>query len=649
MRSTKFLACFFLIIVLLLSDLACQAGAPFAATPTITPTATVTATPTVTPLPANVLTTSNCSAVDVWARIGSGQVNQMLYSPDGSLLLIASAGGMRLYDVKQSKFLWNVAASEGIDKISLDSQKEQILAIDAKNTVDLLDMKSGKLLNSAAQEDHFMALALTEDGQEIAAADFAGVVHRYDTETFDEKGAAIKGPGTAPDATFGDSFYLFMRYSPNKKYIALANLGTYIYVYNVSNGALVNTIKPLGSDYDHRIFPEHLAFSQNGAMLAIDYQDGQTLYTRTTGTPSKHRLAGTSPALSADGSLLALQTPAGVELFQTSTGNSLGLLEGTETAMGSFAFSPDDQQLAVVIAEKTGFWDVKTLKVLNTAATSFTDYGTLALSSDGKTLAASARQSIEFFQTKDGERHTQAWEHPIQFMEFAANDTTLVVAGAKWLSAWDLTQNKMRKEIELNQDIQSMDASVDGQKVAVVGVDNTVSLYDLSSGESQTVSQPAEKFASVTFLNDTYNLLALDDQLNVYVSTAENPELTAWRKASLSLPSASGSLVTFISKIDGIDRVTIYDTSRDKILQDPVSKSAVSAVSSINNVLAIPETLDGNITLSDIHDATKSCKIKDFTVDPKQMLFSPDGQYLFVNARNGIIYVFGIGTQQSQS
>src|SRR5689334_6119756 len=136
MKSTKFLPGFFLMIALLLSDLACQVGAPLA-TPTVTPTATATSTPTLTPLPANVLTASNCAAIDVWARIGSGQVNQMVDSPGGALLLIASAGGMRLYDTEQSKFLWNLAATEGINKIGLDTEKGQVLAIDTENTLDL--------------------------------------------------------------------------------------------------------------------------------------------------------------------------------------------------------------------------------------------------------------------------------------------------------------------------------------------------------------------------------------------------------------------------------------------------------------------------------------------------------------------------------
>ncbi len=646
MNPNKLLPNFLLLFGLAITIVACQPATP-TVIPTVTPTATITPTPTATPLPPNVLTSSNCSNIDIWARIGKGRINQMLYTPDGASLLIASAGGIELYDANQAKLLWNGITKDGISQIAIDTDSQRILAIDTKKTLHLLDMKNGKQLNSAEQGDKFMALALAENGKRLASADFDGAIHQYDAEEFKQKGVIIKGPGTSPDAMLADSFYLFMRYSPNEKYIAVATLRAEIYVYDTNNGSLVHKIKPLDPDYDHRIFPEHVAFSQDEKMIAIEYANGQTLVTKTTGNQPGKLLEGSFPSLSADGSTLALKTSKGIELFQTPTGNSLGSLVGTEAALGDSIFSPKSQSLAIVMPGKMTFWDAKELSLTQTIQTTFSDYQAIAISRDGGTLAASIHQLIELYQTKNGDRRTLESQHPVQFLEFSANDSVLVVAGSAWLSVWDPKQSKMIREMELPADIQSMDVSDDGQMAVAVMTDNVTVLYNLSTGQGKNLSESSQKIASATFVDNT-NILALDKDQEVYVSTSQNPTFTnikGFEDVAALMASDRKSLITFATNAEGNSKISIYDIAKQKFLESPLENKSIFALSPVNNIVAIPDNYDSILTLMDINHSDKSCEIKDFSIAAKQMIFSADGQYLFVNGENGIIYIFGIGTR----
>ncbi len=609
---------------------------------TITPTATITPTPTSTPLPANVLTSSNCPAINVQARIGDGHINKMLYSPDGAYLLIGSADSIELYDTNQAKLLWSDITTNGISDVAMDTKRQTILALDTKNTLHLIDMKSGKELNSAKQGDQFMALALTDDGQELAAADFDGIIHQYDTKNFDEQGT-IRGPARSPGALFADSVYFFMKYSPDKKYIAFATLRAEIYVYNTANGNLVHRIKPLSPDFDNRIFPNHITFSQDGKTLAVGYENGQTLVVKTIGTQPGKLLEGSSPSLSIDGSTVALKTKRGVELFQTSTGNSLGLVDNTQTALGDSMFSPNGKNLSVITSGEIMFWNIKEQTVDGSVQAAFSDYQAIAISQGGTTLAAASHQLIDLFQVKNGAGQTLTSDYPVQFLQFAAENSILVAAGSAQLSIWNMAQSKVTSEIKLPENIQSMSVSTDGKNAVVVTDTRSVLSYDLSTGQGRAINQPEDKFTSAVFIGSSATILALNENGQVYLSTTEHPELTKLNSKQLSIDN--NPLVTFASSADGITSISIYDSVKHKILDSDLGIPGPAALSPVNHIIAVPDTENSIITITDAKNNEKSCKIKDFSIGSRQMLFSPNGQFLFFAGDNGIVYILGTSTK----
>lgn len=627
---------------------ACQPATPPppTVTATITKTATITRTPTKTPLPLNLLTASSCTDVKPMARIGKGQINKMFYTADGTQLLIASAGGIELYDANQTKLLWNGLTKEGITDAGIDEDDQTIIALDKQNTVYQFDLKTGNLINSAPQENHdkFMGVALKQDGKTVAAATFEGEIYQYDTTSFDKKDVVIKGPGTFADAMFGDMIYFNMHYSPDGKYLVFATLRTEIFVYDASSGKLVRKIAPLDPDYDKRIFPEEMTVSNNGKVMGIQYQNGQTMVVPTTGSQPGVMIKGSKPSLSPDGSTVALKTAKGEELFQTASGKLLNTLPDTEKTFGDSIFSPDGQTLGVVMPEETVFWDTKQLTAGKSVETAFTNYQAMALSQDGKTLAAGSPTRLESYQIKDGERHSFDLEHPAEFMKFAGNDSTLVIGGATWLSTFDMQQNKITKKIDLPGKIENMDVANDGKTAVVIIQDSVTMLYDLVSGQSQTIGQTSQNIVSAVFVGNG-NILALDKDNAVLLSTRQNPAFAKnWTSASGLTPANGNPLIALPSS----DIISVYDVSKRQMVQSPFKDElSIWAISPVNDLVAHPNDIAETLTLMDIHKSSSSCEVKNFHVEARRMIFSPDGQYLLINGQNGMIYMFSTMPQDN--
>lgn len=664
MKIEKFWGRILLLSVWMMTLLACRVAVPFIATPTpiaspsgtatpLPPTATATLTPRPTatvPVPAlNPLTTSSCGTIGVLARIGKGQITQSLYSSDGAFLLVASAGGLELYDAKEWKIVWGNVTKTEMRQVAMDLESQQIIAVDSDNSLHLFELKTGKLLNSAKQDEgKYMATALAADGKIIAATGFDGVVYQYDTENFDKKGAAINGPATLPEAMFGDMVYLLMTYSPNGKYLAIATLRAEVDIYDTSTGKLVKKIDPLDPDYEKRIFPEHLVFSPDEKKIAIDYMNGQTLITSVTGNQPGKLVEGKLPSISPDGETVALKTSKGIELFQASTGKALGELPDIGQSLGNSVFSPDGQTLVTFAPGGTHIWDVKTRKTTQTVSSIYSDYQVFALSENGKVLASGSQQRLDIFYLKTGENIPFVVEHAVEVLKFAANDTKLIVAGSSWVSVFDLEQEKVLQSIELSKNVLGLDVSRDGQMMVVVTADHTVTRHDLSKNTQETISEADQGMISVGFVDET-TILGLGDKDQVYISTAQTPKFERVVHLPAELSKAPNSVfpLTVRSGEPGTVRVAVYDLAKEELLYPLEYREKPYAVLTINGLASTSSFSDDTLSLFDVYSSTDKCDVKEFKISIKQMLFSADGQYFFVLGNNGIIHMFGTKTDDA--
>jgi WD40 repeat protein len=350
------------------------------------------------------------------------------FSPDGSLLAVASAGagggpsGVRLWDVRtrQQAGLLQASASSGFGNgfsPMAFSPTGKILALGVNDgTVLVWDVASRRLIGTdtvapgdTAQDAS--GLAFSPDGKTMAVATTGGDLEFWNVSDGRQQGPAIHlTDGSAPSGAGALAF------SPDGKTLAtvVPNLdatGAHppgeLVKWNVASHRQVGSASPLPAAGG--LGPQGAAFSPNGKTLAT-----------IGGTPQIWNVASgshiTLPAipgdpygadllsLDSDGETLAVHHNGSgtTEIWDTVTRQLITVLPGGGSPVGTLALSPDGRTLATVTSDgTTHLWNVGAVSPFTTS----TVVNSLAISPGGQVLAATVpgrRGTIRLWNTVTG-------------------------------------------------------------------------------------------------------------------------------------------------------------------------------------------------------------------------------------------------------
>jgi WD40 repeat protein len=222
-------------------------------------------------------------------------------------------------------------------------------------------------------------------------------------------------------------------------------------------------------------------------------------------------------AFSADNHLLAALTPNWrvVTVWQVDTGKQLVTLKGHTAIITSVVFSPDGRRIATADwnnkDSEVRLWDTATgAEVRRLPRLPYPVRG-LAISPDGRMLAAGKQVSGELtpeqtaldpttvgiWNTENGERlHSLAIpsENPthtprVPFLAFSPDGTQLAApdsAGAS-VFVWDPVSGKLLFKLAASSDTSCVAYSPDGSRLAAIGYDGNVHLWDAEFGQELLV------------------------------------------------------------------------------------------------------------------------------------------------------------------
>jgi WD40 repeat protein len=245
-----------------------------------------------------------------------GSVNDLRFSPDGKLLLVAGGqpsakGDLRLFTVPNWKLRGVLAGHDDVVASSaFRPDGEKIASASYDRTVRIWDVGSGKSERVLTMHSDFVtSVAWSPDGKHLASASKDRSVRLVESAT-----------GTSK-LTFSDrnEDVLTVAFSPDGKSLVSSGLEPGITWWNSETAARVRSLT------GHRIAVHELAFSRDGKLLASAGADGTVkLWNGTTGALVRNLSPGSlvySTVLSADGKLVASGSFDGlVRLFDTSTG-----------------------------------------------------------------------------------------------------------------------------------------------------------------------------------------------------------------------------------------------------------------------------------------------------------------------------------------
>ena len=190
---------------------------------------------------------------------------------------------------------------------------------------------------------------------------------------------------------------------------------------------------------------------------------------------------------SANGAWMAVSSYIGTWLYDTSTGAEVALIRTKEKTTGSIAVSSDGSTLAMGAFRSVQVWDAASgqIKILD----GHTDWvRSVALSPDGATLASSSegeRGTILLWDVASGQLKATL-DGGVGSMVFSPDGT--VLASGSWdggVRLWDAASGQPKATLE-GQGVLSKAFSPDGATLASGSIDGEVQLWDVASGQLKT-------------------------------------------------------------------------------------------------------------------------------------------------------------------
>jgi WD40 repeat protein len=375
----------------------------------------------------------------------------LAFSPDGKTLATGTRkGDVRLYDVTDGKLRRELTGYRGwIHRLTFSPDGKMLaLAGGDAATLFLWDVATGKQLAPAGPSRPAHDLAYSADGALLATACLdhpggAGVIRLWRTATGEEAGQ-VPVPHGLPRLAF----------SPTRALLAVAaEADGRILLWDAGRQTEAGRLAEAAGDPSEDVPFGHtaLAFSPDGGILAAatteravrlwDVASGKALFLLTG-----HGGVITALAFSPDGDFLASASEdRTIRVWNSRTGQPGPVLGGDSYAVRSLAFAGDSNTLAAAeegCAGSVALWDVRQGKRLRKIAPKQGQIFQVALSPDGRSLAAAGSNAVlHLYETATGQRR-RTFAGPFggfRAVAFSPDGTRLAAAaGDTTVLVWDV-------------------------------------------------------------------------------------------------------------------------------------------------------------------------------------------------------------------
>ncbi len=589
------------------------------------------------------------------ARIGKGRINEIQYSPDGTILAVATNIGIWFYDTRTHQEIALLTEhTSAFSKIAFSPDGRFFASVSKDNSTILLwDRSSGTQTTLNAHRDltSDLNIAFSPDGKTIAIGN-SGTISIWDTITGEQKSSVTS------DLIDSNNFIKIL---PDGETIVCVNWGGLISLWNMSTGKLEKSIV----DIDHTAPMWGTTLSPDGKTVAVGSGDldGNIYIIDLNTSDLMLKLSGHSGdvnclVFSPDGKTIASASYVDetIRLWDTNTGEHKRTLTGHTGDILGLAFSPDGKTIASGSGDGTiRLWDASTGNQ-QIEFIGHTDTGeSIAFSPDGQTIACGFSDGYIRLWNVNTRKHIKTFKESkdyVQSLMFTTDGNTLISGIGKNIYLWDVHTDKFRKIISGHlMDINSVALNADGNILASGSADNTIRLWNMITGEhTKTLIGHEHSIYGVTFSPDGKTLVTGSDD-NMIRFWDVNTGKTKMILNALTVDEKNKGVMSVAYSPDGkilasggMETIIIWDinTGKSKMTLSEHRHYVLCLSFSPDGKTLASGSTDTDIHLWDPHTGELKNTFAGHTGSVSGIAFSPDGKTLVSSSNDGTVLLWEI-------
>ena len=597
------------------------------------------------PFPSEAISPGNAANMVQLARWGRGTSQQVIYSPDGSMVAEASSLGVYLYTAETLQVIRLIETDSLVYGIAFSPDGQTLAGGMANHAVYLWNVSDGSLKEKL--EGHsasVLSVVFSPDGTTLVSGSADGTLRTW--PLYQNGALGILSGHT--DAV------LSLAFSPDGQHFASGSSDATVQLWSLGSATSYQTL----TDHSGPVYS--VDYSPDGEHLASGSTDGYVIFWDLNNTSFGEGIyvdTGEirSLAYSPDGSMIAAGSYNTVHIFQVEDGTLLKKFEQPQmyAAVNSLGFSPDGSALIAGSEDYAiRLWRISdgTLMQLRDENTLYGN--NLTFSPDGQSLASISQYgNIWLWSVKDGTpvRTLEGNNDGVITADFSPDG--LMLATGHWDHAvrmWMVDSGKLNRTLEGHQDdVHSVTFSPDGQTLATGGYDNTIRLWNLSDGSLRfELTGHSRNVISLAFTSDGRTLASGSWDGTIRLWNVDDGSL-------LRTIMESGTVYNLVFSPDGQTLASGTEESNARVIHlwrandgnlmqtlDRYIFEAELSFSPDGQILASSDRTD--VILWQVSDGSLLRELKGHTSRVKGVEFSPDGRLLATASYDGTIRLWGV-------